>query len=390
MGTEQNKSVIHRKAKGGRDEFDARVMSPVKALRLALAKVADKMFGLAVTVTTVEQVKLLHKEVQGEVGDDGLLLLLDGTAGARGAAKVDTQFLTALIEVQTTGTVRRAAGDARVFTRTDAAIVAPLLDAVMSRYDAQLSEASPAHIEENYRFGDMIEEARLLALALEAPEYDLYRLTLDIEDGAKTGVLKLLLPHRRVASPTENKNDPHAAGSECLEKSALEAQVAMDAVLSRITLPLKEICAFSSGMLLPLNAECLTKAQLVASGGHVVAKVSMGQMNGMRAVRFVAPVDAEKAQPREKPEEKQARLPDSRPPGPSSTLQDDVLEGEAHALPDLPAIDDASAAQDGDLPPLTAPADDKPEQAEGDSSDELSAADLMLAAAALQSQGEDA
>ena len=73
MATEEQKSVIHRKAMGGRDEFDARVMSPSKALRLALAKVSADLFGLAVTVTTVQQVKLPNKDIQAETGDDGLL-----------------------------------------------------------------------------------------------------------------------------------------------------------------------------------------------------------------------------------------------------------------------------------------------------------------------------
>ncbi|WP_299849376.1 FliM/FliN family flagellar motor switch protein [uncultured Roseovarius sp.] len=393
MGIEEKKSIIHRKAKGGRDEFDARVMSPVKALRLALAKVADKMFGLAVTVTTVEQVKLPHKAVQAEVGNDGLLLLLDGAAGARGAAKVDTQFLTALIEVQTTGTVRRSAGDARPVTRTDAAIVAPLLDAVMRRYDAQLTEADPKHVEENYRFGDMIEEARLLSLALEAPDYDLYRLTLDVEDGAKTGILKLLLPHRKVVPAKEIKSNLHRDGAVCLEKSALEAQVAMDAVLSRIRLPLKEICEFAPGMLLPLDAECLAKARLVASGGHVVARVRMGQMNGMRAVRFIAPASTDKSKPPEKPDEKHPQLSKDSGMAPIPALQDDVLEGLAQPVPDLQMAEDASADLSKDAPPLEmVPAIGKAasDDPEADASDELSTADLMLAAAALQNHSEDA
>ncbi|MEL7013855.1 MAG: hypothetical protein AAFO72_11310 [Pseudomonadota bacterium] len=49
-------SVIHRKAKVARDEFDAREMSPAKALRLTMAKTAETLFHLALIVRTVEQV----------------------------------------------------------------------------------------------------------------------------------------------------------------------------------------------------------------------------------------------------------------------------------------------------------------------------------------------
>ena len=41
--------VKHRMAMAARGEFDARAMSPAKALRLALARVADTTLDLAVT-----------------------------------------------------------------------------------------------------------------------------------------------------------------------------------------------------------------------------------------------------------------------------------------------------------------------------------------------------
>ena len=86
MSKDEQNSVLHRKMQGGRTEFDARVMSPSKALRLSIAKTAAKMFNLAITVTTVEQLKLPHAGIQKEAGDDGLLLLFDGASGARAAA----------------------------------------------------------------------------------------------------------------------------------------------------------------------------------------------------------------------------------------------------------------------------------------------------------------
>lgn len=419
MGIEEKKSIIHRKAIGGRDEFDARMMSPVKALRLGLAKTADKMFGMALTVTTVEQVKLPHREIMQEVGDDGLLLLLDGSKGARGAIKVDIQLLTALIEVQTTGTVRSTAGEARPVTRTDAAIVAPLIDTVLNRYDEQMSEAFADHEPVGFRFGDMIEEARLLALALEEPEYDLYRLTLDLAEGAKTGVLKLLMPHRKVvAAVVEPPSDLRPGGAVCLEKNALEAPVALDAVLARTRLPLKEICEFAPGTLLPLDAECLANAKLVGSGGHVVARVRMGQMNGMRAVRFIAPAITESAKQAESPEESLPDMAGTPMAAELPALQDDALDGIATELPDLPMGEDGAGfplPDEGAALPLEddasgfpmADADDagfpvadmgslgdfsdEGADASGfEAGDELSSADLMQAANALQNLNEDA
>ena len=391
MDIEEKKSIIHRKAKGGRDEFDARVMSPVKALRLALAKVADKMFGLALTVTTVEQVKLPHKNIRAEVGEDGILLLLDGLAGARGAVKVDIQFLTTLIEIQTTGTVRRSPAEPRPVTRTDAAIVQPLLDKVLHHYDKQMSEAYPEHLEQNFRFGDMIEEARLLSLALEAPEYDLYRLTIDLGEGAKTGVLKLFLPHRKTEPADDPKGERKTHGSGNLEKNALEAQVAMDAILTRKRMPLNEVCTFAPGTVIPIDIECLSKAELVANGGQVVAKVRMGQMNGMRAVRFVAAAMAERGDGPERRADELLETSVDHKAAVALALEDDVVEGVINPLGDTP-----STEGDADFPidELASSGDHISKSgdtlSDADKGEKLSAADLMLASNAPQTHNEDA
>lgn len=382
MATDEQKSVIHRKAMGGRDEFDARVMSPSKALRLALAKVSANMFGLAVTVTTVQQVKLPNKDIQAQTGDDGLLLLLDGEAGARGAAKVDCQFLTALIEVQTTGKVRQGEAQDRPFTRTDAAIVAPLLDAVLARYDSQLADAMPGYEKDNFRFGDMIEDARSLALALESPDFDFYRLTLDIDDGAKTGVLTLLLPHRDIAPETEKPGKVQQENTASLAKNALEAPVAIDAVLARIKMPLKDICELAPGMILPLEATCLKDAQLVATDGQVVARVRLGQMNGMRAVMCVAPLtaDAEAAADSDTAGANPELI--TKNPKPATRKRGDVLEGQAQPVPDQPGDQTSGAQQSAsDLPDF---AQEAGHASDGEAEDELSPSDLMQAAQSLQ------
>ncbi len=58
MALKDTSSIIHRKARVGREGFDARAMSPSKALRLSLAKSAETLFELALSVITVEQVTI--------------------------------------------------------------------------------------------------------------------------------------------------------------------------------------------------------------------------------------------------------------------------------------------------------------------------------------------
>ena len=375
MAKADEKSVIHRKAMGARSDFDARVMSPAKALRLALAKAADKLFDLALTVTMVEQQARAHGKLQKDVGDDGLLVLLDGAGGARGALKVDIQVLAALIEVQTMNTVRKVVADPRPVTPTDAAIVSPLVNAMLDGFDEQLKAAAPEYEKQAFRFGDMFEDARTMAMALEAPEYDVYRLTLDIEEGAKTGVLTLILPQLAKIMPDNKAAKSGAAGDIKLEKSALEAPVALDTVLARISLPLKKICELAPGMQLPIDGESLKRAELVASGGQVIAKVRMGQVNGWRAVRLDQ-AGAARADINDGLDSRK-----SRTPAPSAELPegyDDVLDGLAELVP---SGSEAADLQGNDAESEAPGADDLPEpHAQADPGEAIDPADLMLAA----------
>ena len=86
MAEQRQASVIRRKTRAAREGADPRVMSPVRALRLALARAADTLLDLPLVVATVEQCRVEAGEVEATLGTEGLYLLLDGAAGARGDA----------------------------------------------------------------------------------------------------------------------------------------------------------------------------------------------------------------------------------------------------------------------------------------------------------------
>jgi flagellar motor switch protein FliM len=288
MASQGKNSILHRKALGGRLDFDARVMTPSKALRLALAKSADKLFELVLTVTLVEQITLTQGKIRDVAGNDGLLIVLDGAYGTCGAAKFDMQMLAGLIEVQTMGFVQTSEAKPRPVTATDAAMVAPMMDAVMQGYDAELSEAMPGYQPQGFRFGDRVEDGRALSLILDAPEYDLFRLSVDLGEGAKTGVLTLILPVQPQMEHTKEAPGAQAGARHGFKGNALDAPVTMDAVVARIRMPLNEVCQLAIGSVLPVPAESFSNTELVAAGNHVVAKVLLGQMSGLKAVRFAA------------------------------------------------------------------------------------------------------
>ena len=287
MGSQDQNSVIRRKARAARDGADPRLMSPAKALRLSLAQAADTHFDLALNVATVEQMRVPPGEAVRSLGEEGLLVLLDGAQGARAALRLDPQFLAALIEVQTTGTVRPGVARNRPATPTDAAMVAPLFDALFERFDERMAEGFEGHVARAFRFGDRIEEPRGLSLVLTERDYDLFRITADLGPGAKTGRLDLLLP---VAASVTRKTEgvPPARAAHGIREVTLSAPVVLDTVMARVNLTLRDVWAFRPGQIVPLAREALSSAQLVGTGGHLVAKVHLGQINGWRAVRLLA------------------------------------------------------------------------------------------------------
>lgn len=294
-------SVIHRKALAGRGEFDARAMSPAKALRLSLCRAAEQLFGLAVSVSTVEQCLVAHADIEAEMDGDGLLILLDGAESACGAMQFDIQFLASLIEVQTTGRVRPGPAASRPMTPTDGAIAAPLVDATLRGFDEQLMSADAQYRGAGYRFGDRVGDARTLSLTLEAPEYDLFRLVAEIGEGAKSGTLTLALPKQRTMAENAATGDSGMAEVAWLEQNALNAPVALNTILARVSHPLHSICELVPGSVLPVPPECLGETELQATQGHVVATVRLGQLNGFRAVQVMSSggdsVDEDEARP---------------------------------------------------------------------------------------------
>lgn len=295
MSDQESSTVIHRKARQGRADFDARAMSPARALRLAVEATGDRLFGLALTVRAVEQRCLAAAALGAEAETAGLIVLLDGPDGARGAALFDPPLVQALIEAQTTGRVRPAPPPDRAFTATDAAMTAPLIDAVMHRFaDLLTGDAIGAEGDARtrpddrsglFRFGDRVADARALMLAVGEGDLDLFRLTIDIGDGVSAGTLALMLPPR-AGLPPDPGGDDEAGDAFDLTGVALGAPVTLDAVLARATMPLSDVCALEPGSILPVSAAAIGRVELVATGGHVAARARLGQMDGFRALRL--------------------------------------------------------------------------------------------------------
>jgi flagellar motor switch protein FliM len=299
-------SVIRRKTRAARGGTDTRAVSPVRALRLALARAADTLLGLPLVVATVEQARVEAGETEAALGGGGLCLLLDGAAGMRAGMRLCPALLGALIEVQTTGRVRPGEVRARAPTRTDAALVAPLVDALLAGFDDGLADGGGDAARRGLHFGDRVEDARALALLLVAPEFDLFRLTVDLGPGLRTGRLDLLVPPLPVAGTPlaaaragagADGGGRRPGGDAALSAAAMAAPVPLDAVLARIRLPLVEAMALAPGARLDIPRASLGRVRLLGAGGHLAGEGRLGRRDGWRAVRLSGPEAEGRAEP---------------------------------------------------------------------------------------------
>lgn len=192
MNETATNSILGRMATAGREVRQARTMSLAKALRLTLAKVADALMELPIAVIGAVVEKVDGEAIEAHLNDTALLLLLDGPNGRTGAAMFDPIVVGGLIQQQTMGAVLPDTGVKRAMTRTDAAICAPLVDKLLEDAGPILDEADDAALLRGVRFGAKSDDARTLAMALDAQDYTLIRLTVDMARGERQGEIVLI------------------------------------------------------------------------------------------------------------------------------------------------------------------------------------------------------
>ena len=122
MTTEQTGSAVQRKLAAASNGAQSGERTALRALRLGFARAAAAVCDLPLAVIGATQRRAGSDEVADYIGDDWLLLLLDGTDGQIGALLIDPDSIAALIQHQTMGAVSGGATGARPFTETDAAM----------------------------------------------------------------------------------------------------------------------------------------------------------------------------------------------------------------------------------------------------------------------------
>lgn len=224
-----------------------------------------------------------------ELTEPGMFLaLLEGPGDGMGMVWLCPVALAALVEAQTTGQVRAVTGPAgapRLPTRTDAALLAPMVDMFLHHIGGRCAELPEAGLVTGYQYGSFLDDRRPIGVVLEDEEYELFSMRIALAQGAISGTWTLVVPCPSKAVPaarTEDADDWTQRLSQTVERSP----VSLNAVLCRFKLSLHEALGLTEGDVLRIPESALEALELSAQGGAQVAEGRLGQARGFRAVRL--------------------------------------------------------------------------------------------------------
>lgn len=289
-----------------------------RSWRVSLARaVRDKLqTTLDVRSLTVDRRSLA--EIIELVPSRALIAVLDGPREGLGIIALDPQIMAGIIEAQTIGKVKSTDLVARKTTRTDAAMVAGVIDTALQGLEVGLVEEADLIWAGGFRYASFLDDPRPLGLLMEDVAYKVLRAEVDLAGGARRGEILLALPADGRGMVPQMKHDDQASPDTThLFHTALAdrvngAQARIDAVLARLTLPLAQVLQLTEGMVLALPQATLNQISLEGFDGRRVGEGKLGQNRGMRAVRLNAAIDAPVADGQS----------DSQPPAPDLTNLD--------------------------------------------------------------------
>lgn len=264
--------------------------------RLALARAAQDTLSLPLDVPRLSLHRRSLTELTDLLPDYALLAVLEGPGDGLGLLALSPMVLAGLIEVQTMGRVLPQPPLPRKPTRTDAAMVAMVIERAMSALDEALADEADLVWAGGFRYASFLDDPRPLGLLLEDSSYRVLTAQVSLSGGAKSGEVILALPaegrgHRPTLAATL-ADDAHAvhAFTQSLTEAVLGVPCQLDAVLARIVLPLSAVMALEPGTMVPLPKASLQGLRIEGMDGRFLIDAKLGQNRGTRAVRLAGPV----------------------------------------------------------------------------------------------------
>lgn len=257
--------------------------SPMRQMRRALGRAADKAVGLTAAVLGIAEDES-DAETLIEGGPDGWVVLGlrdDTSAGLSGLFLMDPALRSALVEMQTMGSLLPVVEDQRPVTRTDAIMSVPFASRLLAEL-AEVNFGNGGFDPASYDIGPM-DDLRTAGLVMLQGQYKSWRITVQLGGEAQGEMLIALRPN--VAPKAPERGDT-SQWSDALRRAVGEAPAELDAVIATLTYPFYKIEEFEVGQVLNLAGTTVGSVRLTGPGGVGVASARLGQVAGRRAIRL--------------------------------------------------------------------------------------------------------
>jgi flagellar motor switch protein FliM len=247
-----------------------------------------------VAVRQVSETRLGRDLLRDRLPDNALITLIEGHSRRFGLAVFDADTVAAVIEAQTTGQVSATAPPPRAPTRTDAVLVADLVDRVHEVIEGEAGDVELGRTAQGFRYATVLDSPKAVGLTLEDVTYRLYDLRVDLGGSvARPGRILLAYP---ALDPVATIHTPDA-WAHALERAVEPAETEVRAHLARITLPFEQLTRLRPGDLLPIPRESLVRVALVSRDGRTIGRGRLGQAHGQKAVRVLGADDTDSVAP---------------------------------------------------------------------------------------------
>ena len=286
--------VLRRKVAAARAEAAAGGPGADRCWRLALARAARDKLKLVLDFRNLTLERRSLAELVELAPQRAFIAVLDGPSEGLGVIMLDPQILAGFIEAQTIGKLKSTEPAARKPTRTDAAMVAGMIDAALRGLELALADEADLVWASGFRYASFLDDPRPLGLLLDDTPYRVLKAVVDLGGAVRSGEILLALPAEgRGVMPSARLGtaDPADHGQvfvQALSERVNGAQGDLDAVLARLRLPLSEVLGLREGTLLALPQAGLDQISLEGLDGRRVAEGRLGQNRGMRAIRLSA------------------------------------------------------------------------------------------------------
>lgn len=280
--------ALRRKLVARRPGADIGRMTPLKGFRLAFARAAPDSVDMDVAVRQVSETRLGRDLLRDRLPDNALITLIEGHGRRFGLAVFDPDSVAAAVEAQTMGQVSATPPPPRAPTRTDAVLLADLVDRVHEILEAETAEVELGRTAQGFRYATVLDGPRAVGLTLEDVTYRLFDLRVDLGGSvARPGRILFAYP---ALDPVATLHTPDAWAS-ALERAVEPAEAEISAHLARVTLPFDRLASLGPGDLIPIPRDALVRVALVAASGVTLGRGRLGQAGGRKAVRLTSPED---------------------------------------------------------------------------------------------------